>query len=310
LKGEWRALSMQQIPEVLEIIDLDLNKKDMIVLGALLKAQNEPTAFVDFESLREQLAKDEGGKKGKDSLIYRSLSWLEQAGLIRVDRSGHKHGYNSNVGMMYTFLKHRIKAKTSDLAKETRTIDAEIQIMSEINVDSLVADIIALASGTKLVDRPVFAQGWQNIIKLLDDKIYRNVKKNDIIRFTLEWYNQPEELEESRVDRIEEMLKMGVEIRGLEHRKPEKKRFQRFTQRNSFYLQKGYKAGLRVCLRKDSTYQFIGRNSEGILLIVSENPLSATWLPRDANPELVDNAIETFDTDYNTGKNIEYVGGE
>jgi predicted transcriptional regulator len=308
LKGEWRALSMQQIPEVLEIIDLDLNKKDMIVLGALLKAQNEPTAFVDFESLREQLAKDEGGKKGKDSLIYRSLSWLEQAGLIRVDRSGHKHGYNSNVGMMHTVLKQLIKAKSSDLAKEIRVLDAEIQMMSEVNADSLAADIIAIAIGSKLVERPVFAQGWQNIIKLIDEKVYRNIKKNDIIRFTLEWYNQPEEVEEPRADIIEELLKMGVEVRGLEHRKPEKKQFHRFTQRISVYLQKGYKAGLRLCLRRDSTYQFVGRNSEGILLIVSENPLSATWLPRSVNPELVDNAIQSFDKDYFEGSDVLTIG--
>jgi hypothetical protein len=188
--------------------------------------------------------------------------------------------------------------------KEVKALDAEIQMMSEINTDSLAADIIALAAGTQPIERPVFAQGWQNIMKLLDDKVYRNLKKNDIIRFTLEWYNRPEELDGPRVDRIEEMLKMGVEVRGLEHRKLEKKRFKRFAQRMDVFLQKGYKAGLRVCLRKDSTYQFVGRNSEGILLIVSENPLSVTWLPRSANPELVDNAIQSFDKDFFEGSDI------
>ncbi len=299
---------MQKMWDVLETIDLDLNRKDMIVLGALLKAQSEPTAFVDFDSLREQLTKDEGGKKGKDSLIYRSLSWLEQAGLIQVDRSGHKHGYNSNVGMMHKVLKQRMKARSSELLKETKAIDAEIQMMSEINTDSLAADIIVLAAGTQLVERPIFAQGWENILKLLDDKVYKNLKKNDIIRFTLEWYDRPEELEKPRVDKIEEMMKRGVEVRGLEHRKLEKTSFKRFAQRIEVFHQKGYKAGFRVCLRKDSTYQFVGRNSEGILLIVSENPLSVTWLPRSANPELVDNAIQSFDNDYLKGADFSTFG--
>ena len=301
-------MPVQKMFDVLETIDLDLNRKDMIVLGALLKVQSEPTAFVDFESLREQLAKEEGEKKGKDSLIYRSLSWLEQSGLIQVDRSGHKHGYNSNFGIMHKVLKQRIKAKSSDLAKESKALDTEIQMMSEINADSLAADIMALAAGTQPLEKPVFAQGWQNIIKLLDDKVYRNLKKNDIIRFTLEWYDRPEELEGQRVDIIEEMLKVGVEVRGLEHRKLEKKRLQRFAQRIEVFLQKGYKVDLRVCLRKDSTYQFVGRNSEGILLIVSENPLSVTWLPRNANPELVDDAIQSFDKDYLGGSDISTFG--
>ncbi|MFW9958146.1 MAG: hypothetical protein ACFFCT_08745 [Candidatus Odinarchaeota archaeon] len=299
---------MQETWDVLETVGFDMKRKDMIVLGALLKSQSVPTAFVDFESLREQLAKDEGEKKGKDSLIYRSLSWLEQAGLLQVDRSGHKHGYNSNLGMMQKVLKQRIKAKLSEFAKVSKALDVEIHVMSEINANSLAADMVALAVGTQLEERPIFAQGWQSIVKLLDDKVYKNLKKNDIIRFTLEWYDRPKELEESRVDMIEKMLKEGVEVRGLEHRKLENKRLQRFTQKFRSFIKKGYKVGLRVRLREDSTYQFVGRNSEGILLIVSENPLSGTWLPRSVNPELVDNAIQSFDKDYLEGSEIPSVG--
>lgn len=299
---------MQKMRDVLETIELDLNRKDMIVLGALLKAQSEPSAFVDFDTLREQLAKDEGGKKGKDSLIYRSLSWLEQTGFIQVDRSGHRHGYNSNVSMMRKFVKQQIKTRSSDLAKEIKELDAEIQMISEVNANTLAADIIALAAGTKPVERPVFAQGWQNIIKLLDGRVYRNLKKNDIIRFTLEWYDRPAELEELRLDVIEEMLKKGVEVRGLEHRQLSKKRIKRFAQNMKIFLQRGYKASLRLCPRQDSTYQFIGRNSEGIMLVVSENPLSVTWFPRSTNPELVDNAIQSFDKDYFEGSDVLALG--
>lgn len=308
MKGEQRAESMQKMWDILETIDWDLKRKDMIVLGALLKVQSEPTTFADFESLREQLAKDEGGKKGKNSLIYRSLSWLERIGLIQVDRRGHKHGYNSSVGMMHDVLKKQIMRRSSDLVKEIKALDTEIQMISEISADTLAADIIALASGEQPVERPVFAQGWQNIIKLLDDKVYRNIKKNDVIRFTLEWYDRPQKLEEPRLDLIEEMLKKGVEVRGLEHRKLKQKRIKRFAQKLEEFLQKGYRAGFRVCPRSDSTYQFVGRNSEGIMLIISENPLSVTWFPRSANPELVDNAIQSFDKDFLEGYDVSVHG--
>jgi predicted transcriptional regulator len=295
---------MQQMFEVLEAVDLDLNRKDMIVLGALLKAQSEPTSFVEFDSLREQLARDEGGKKGKDSLIYRSLSWLEQSGLIQVDRSRHKHGYNSNVGMMHRVLKRLMVDKSSTLAKELKQLDSEINLLSEINASTLAADMISLAAGSQPVEKTIFVQRWENILRVLDSKVYRNLKKNDIIRFTLEWYDRPENAEKPRVLNIESLLKAGVEIRGIEHRKLKKERVQRYARLFDYFRQKGYKVGFRLCIREDSTYQFIGRNSEGILLIVSENPLSATWLPRSANPELVDNAIQSFDRDYLEGTDI------
>jgi hypothetical protein len=309
LKGEERAIQMQQMPDILEAIDLDLNTKDMVVLGALLKVQGKPTAFADFESLRDQLAKDEGGKKGKDSLIYRSLSWLEKTGLIEIDRSGHKHGYNSNIGLMNKVVKHSIRNKIECLVKEIKALDAEIQLLSEISPESLAADIISLSTGSQPEERPIFAQGWQNILKLLDDKIYRNLKKNDILRFTLEWYDRSEDSEKSRVMTIESILKSGVEIRGLEHRKIKKERVRWLSQKYNRFSQTGYKVGFQFCKRKDSTYQFIGRNSEGILLIVSENPLSATWLPRSANQELVDDAIQTFDRDYREGSDISGLEG-
>jgi hypothetical protein len=296
--------------EVLEVIDLDLNRKDMIVLGALLKAQSEPTSFVDFETLREQLAKDEGGKKGKDSLIYRSLSWLEKSGLIQVDRSRQKHGYNSNIGMMYKVLKRLITDKSLALAKELKQLDSEIHLMSEINANTLAADMIASAAGTQPVEKPIFAQGWESILRILDNNVYKNLKQNDIIRFTLEWYDRPEDVEKLRVFNIESLLKSGVEIRGIEHRKLKKERVQRFARIFNNFRQRGYKVGFRYCVREDSTYQFIGRNSEGILLIVSENPLSGTWLPRSANSELVDNAIQSFDRDYLEGIEISLHNGD
>ena len=72
-----------QHEQVLEIIGLERTRKDMVVLGALLKAQKAPTDFIDFATIREQLTLDEGSRKGKDPLIYRSLSVLEKEGFVK-----------------------------------------------------------------------------------------------------------------------------------------------------------------------------------------------------------------------------------
>ncbi len=65
----------------------------------------------------------------------------------------------------------------------------------------------------------------------------------------------------------------------------------------------------KVLPREDATYQFISKNREGIVLIVSESPLSANWMPRTGHVELVDDAIDNFNADFEKGIDLlEYEG--
>ncbi len=290
--------------EVLEIIGLDKIRKDMVVLSALLKSQKIPTEFVDFETIREQLAIEEGTRKGKDSLIYRSLSWLEKEGFLKIDRTGHKHGYNSSISLIQGALERIISANIKTLEKELVNTDSEVATLSEIVSDIMAGAVIDLAAGKRKIEKPVFAQGWDNILMLLDDKVYKGLKKGDVIRITLEWLVQYDIMDPVRLKSIEKLCENGVELRVLDHDKGERNLRAQFMEPIKTWLEKGYNIKYRISPRKDSTYQFIARATEGIVLVVSENPLSATWIPKDSNPELVYNAIDSFDKDYELGIDI------
>lgn len=294
--------------EVLEVIGLDRTRKDMVILGALLKAQKGPTDFIDFETIREQLAKDEGSRKGKDPLIYRSLSTLEKEGFLKIDKGSHKHGYNSSIAMLEKAIVNIVTKKIKSLEKELKEIDSEIAILSEMNSDTMTAGVIELMTGKRKIEKPVFVQGWDNILKILDDKVYKNLKKGDVVRITLEWLTQVDYLRPKRTHIIERLLESGVEIRALDHDKGEKAIRSNLRELLVKMRAIGASVGYRVFPRKDATYQFIGRNDEGIVLVVSESPLSATWLPRSSNMELVDNAIDSFERDY--GKGIDLIDFE
>ena len=287
-----------------------MTRKDIVILGAIVKSQNDPTAFVDFEDIRTQLAIDEGGKKGKDSLIYRSLSGLEKTGFIRVNRSEHKHGYNTDVGLMHEVFRKAIREAISEIGDELGEIDSEIEQISNMNLKELASDMISLAAGEQKIEKPVFAEGWENVLQLIDDKVYSHVKKGDLVRFSLEWLSRPDMITAIRADRLGKLMEDGVIFQGLEHNKVSKKQRELFKKFTLAYREQGYQPGFRICERKDSTYQFVGRDNEGIVLIVSEKPMSATWIPRSANADLVDNAIETFDADYDAGEDIAAIGGD
>lgn len=290
--------------EVLDIIGLDKTRKDMIVLGALLKAQKSQGDFIEFATLRKQLDIDEGSRKGKDSLIYRSLSWLEKGGFLKIDKGGHKHGYSSNIVGIEKALGKILSKKLKTLDKELKQVDSEVAAFSDMNSDLMASGVIELAAGKKKIEKPVFAQSWEAILKLLDDKIYHGLKKGDVVRIKLEWLTQINYLDPKRALNIEKLLEKGVEVRALDHDRGEKNLRESMKQLLAKMRGISENIGYRILPRKDATYQFIGRNAEGIVLVVSESPLSATWLPRGSNADLVDNAIESFDTDYDLGTDM------
>jgi len=299
----WVAIEIKY-EELLEAIGLDRTKKDLVILGALLKAQKKPTDFIDFETLRGQLAEDEGSRKGKDPLIYRSLSMLEKEGFLKIDKGGHRHGYNSSVAMLEKAVVNIVTRNIKRLEKELKEIDSEIAELSDMNTDTMASDVIEHMVGKRKIEKPIFAQGWDNILKILDDQVYKNLKKGDVVRITLEWSTQVDYNTPKRIRIIEKLLERGVEIRALDHDRGEKKIRSNMRELFAKTRAMGANVGYRVFPRKDATYQFIGRNEEGIVLVISESPLSATWLPRSSNAELVDNAIESFDRDYERGTNL------
>jgi Fe2+ or Zn2+ uptake regulation protein len=290
--------------ELLEAIGLDKTKKDMVILGALLKAQKKPADFIDFETLRGQLAEDEGSRKGMDSLIYRSLSTLEKEGFLKIDKGGHKHGYNSSVAMLEKAVVNIVARNIKRLEKELKEIDSEIAALSDMNTDTMASDVIEHIVGKRKIEKPIFAQGWDNILKILDDQVYKNLNKGDVVRLTLEWSTQVNYNTPKRIRIIEKLLESGVEIRALDRDRGEKKIRSNMTELFAKTRAMGVNVGYRVFPRKDATYQFIGRNEEGIVLVISESPLSATWLPRSSNAELVDYAIDSFDRDYERGTDL------
>ena len=302
--GGSRVMTEFQHEEVISMIGLDQTTKDMLVLGALLKAQKSPTEYIDFESLREQLAIEEGSRKGKDSLIYRSLSWLESNGFLRIDKGGHKHGYNSNIATIERALAKLVAKTIKSSERDLRDIDSKVTILSDMNSDIIASRMIELLAGNMKIEKPVFAQGWENIVKLLDDKVYSGLKKGDVVRIKLEWLAHIDYLTRERIFNMRKILEKGVEIRALDNDRGEEEVRQQLKKVLVKMHETGGEVEYMVFPRNDATYQFISRNTEGIVLIVSESPLSATWLPRSSNSELVDNAIENFDKDYELGTDL------
>jgi len=57
----------------------------------------------------------------------------------------------------------------------------------------------------------------------------------------------------------------------------------------------GARIDVRICSPNARTYHFSSLNDESMVILLSENPLAATWVSRSFNPDFVESAIASFD---------------
>ena len=81
------------------------------------------------------------------------------------------------------------------------------------------------------------------------------------------------------------------------------------------------KSGMKFDIRiyaGPKTYNQVSLNNDNMALIIAEDPVTATWITRDFNPDLIDNAVKAFDRDWKksksflelTPKDLQAFGGE
>jgi hypothetical protein len=75
------------------------------------------------------------------------------------------------------------------------------------------------------------------------------------------------------------------------------------TKRINDMEKRGKKFGVKI-YSGPKTYNQVSFNQESMALIIAENPVTATWITRQFNPDLIDNAVKTFDEDWKKGKHF------
>ncbi|TXT54302.1 MAG: hypothetical protein BAJATHORv1_70002 [Candidatus Thorarchaeota archaeon] len=57
----------------------------------------------------------------------------------------------------------------------------------------------------------------------------------------------------------------------------------------------GAKIDVRISDLTEPIYQFAELNKSSMVIISNASPITAAWMTRNFNPDLIDNATETFD---------------
>lgn len=292
--------------QVLDIVGFSLTDWSARVLKAILITQGNQDAPVTFDEIYLSLQNEKLGKRIAQPLVYRSLSSLEKDGYIEVDKSRYKHRYWTGIDIIHAALEKAKGMSLANLKERAKQTDSEMESISDASISSLASKLVETSTGIPSQQHARFAQGYDDIYSMSMNTVYSQSERGDVVRICLDWISsEPSKAAERMMD-ILRLLERGVEIRALGHTMwiPTNEDGARLSEFYGSIRDEGLPLTLKIQPRTERTYQFISRNHDGIVLIVSEIPPTATWIPRGANPYLVDEAIHSFDKDFTAGIDV------
>ncbi|NHI82767.1 MAG: hypothetical protein EAX81_00500 [Candidatus Thorarchaeota archaeon] len=297
-------MTYQSLEEILELLGMDVASKPVDILRALLNAQSELGVFLEFSDIRTELESLVDGKSLDRSLVHRQLKSLIEEGYVRVDNSGYRHRYMTNISTLANVLEKKISEYRIFLKEEIDRIDKDLYLLDQTDASDLGKSLIELMSGMKSEERPHFASGLDGLLRLVKGEVQSKARRGETIKATADWLNTEADLKPEQVAWISDLATRGVKMKVLGQFRSAKEAQKRVRKLYDIMQILGLDIEYRIRPLKKATYQFVGFKRIGIVLVVSENPLASTWIPKQSNPLLINHAIETFDRDFEAAEPI------
>ncbi|UCE10045.1 MAG: hypothetical protein JSW61_13910 [Candidatus Thorarchaeota archaeon] len=298
-------MNKEDFSRALELVGINLHDGRSRILRAMLRAQPSLGTQISFKEMYQQLGREEGGRGMARPLVYRYLKSLEKDGLVAVDRSAYRHTYSVGLETLTSAIENlRLRA----LEKLRLEFEAETQRQEAVvmpSAASIAAEFMIFLVGKPEKPIPKTVTGLEDIQRLIDTEIYATAKEGDVIRATMDWITHDRDVEKARYQEAQRLLDMGVEYRTL-IRRPWALDTSIGKMRRRFYQEAKdrYKVTYRFMDKREWAYQLVGKNRDGIVLVVSEDPITAIWIPRSTNPMIVDDALDSFDQEFEEAQDM------
>ncbi|MGY5879863.1 MAG: hypothetical protein RTV31_06410 [Candidatus Thorarchaeota archaeon] len=310
----------KQLAEILRIGGFITGEKHesrlMSILGVILRLQQDPPIPLTFADIYEQLEKDEPSSKLTKAWIHRVLKMLIESKLVRVDNpTAHRKKYIADVNTIMAGFEQIKSKKIEELETKNDAIKKELAVVKALDCGHLSKEFVRSVTGRQEEVSSRIVRGVEELHRVLRFNMLDNAGEGDIIRATLLWIGPfVDDAMASRMMRFMEAAERGAEIRYLVSTDvfnlEESAKLRSVLEGMSGIAQliaemetRGKKFGVRMYSGL-KTYNQVSFNGESMALIIAENPVTATWITRQFNPDLIDNAVKTFDKDWKKAKSI------
>ena len=288
----------------------------MNLLSVILKLQTDPPIPLTFGEIYDQLQKDEPESKLTKAWVHRVLKSLVDAQLVRLENpTAHRKRYIADVNTVMAGLEQLKSERIDELEAQKAEIEDTQDLVTKLECGELAKQFVRSVTGAEQKISSRIVRGVEELHRVLKYNMLDVAGKGDTIRATLLWvgpFMTGNTLQRminfinaaKRGADVRYMMSMDIfkleEIADFEIDEPAAAAlFQQLIELKKSRI----KFDLRV-YDGPKTYFQVSLNNDNMALVIAENPVTATWITRDFNPDLIDNAVETFDREWKKARSI------
>ena len=288
----------------------------MNLLSVILKLQTDPPIPLTFGEIYDQLYKEKPETKLTKAWVHRVLKSLVEVQLVRVENpAAHRKRYIADVNTVMAGLEQLKSDRISELNNQQSELDKTLEEVTKLDCGILAQKFVKDVTGAQQKISSRIVRGVDDLHRVLKYNMLDVAKKGDTIRATLLWigpFLDPETMD--RTQRFIEAAMRGADVRymmSIDIFRIEELTTQKFDEERATAMVQGLielkKRGVKFDFRIYSgsrTYHQVSLNTDNMALIITEDPLTATWITRNFNPDLIDNAVEAFDKAWKKAKSL------
>ncbi|MGY5852957.1 MAG: hypothetical protein RTU92_05260 [Candidatus Thorarchaeota archaeon] len=307
-------MSNNLINEQLEMLGVTLTSRDMLVVKAILQAQSGSSELVSFDQLYNQIG-DTSDRDLTKTWVYQCLSNLEENGFIVIDSITRPRRYMATTETITEGLNRARQAKHIAIVNDIEQIDKRIEFLNELDIMTAASNFHDALLGRDRAEVLKAAETTEEVRKMIIEYLCANSKENDTLRII----DRPGRLDEggfqsgTTEQAIIEIAGRGGKVQViLLVTKDLTAEFQNMSDYLSNIEGPVLQALMsgqiqsRVVVRDENTYRMLTLNDEKMVLILTDLsfPDKASFITKEENPLLIDDALRVFDDLWQSGKDF------
>ena len=310
----------KELTLALELCGFPLGDKQesrlMNILGIILRLEQNPPIPLAFSDIYEQIQKEEPGTKLTKAWVHRVLKQLIESKLVRIDSpTAHRKRYIADVNTLMAGFEQLKSKRMEELEQQQENISRKIAEVTAIDCGHISREFVKGVTGRQEVVSSRIVRGVEELHRVLRFNMIEKANDGDIIRASMLWTGPfLNESTEVRIKRFFEAAERGADIRYLISTDIFQMMEDTEVRKNldSFTAIARALAELRArgklfdtrLYGGPKTYNQVSLNTESMALVIAEDPVTATWITREFNPDLIDNAVQTFDREWKKAKSL------
>ncbi|MFW9847215.1 MAG: hypothetical protein ACFFD6_10730, partial [Candidatus Thorarchaeota archaeon] len=304
----------EDLREALENLGLNVGtaeeeSRTIGVLRSILKSQGDPPSAQTFAEIYDSLLKEIPDRKFSKAWVHRVLKPMVDIGLVRSEgQSAYRRRYVVDVNTIMTGLERLKTTRISQIDEELEALNLDRKQVTLLDCGVAAQRLVRALTGKDQAPTTRIVRGVDELDRVLRYNITDVAKKGDVIRATVLWLTPLLKGGEDRMMKFIDAAMRGADVRylvtldlfsagDLVERDMDPQKLGELTQGIKRMREAGVKFDVRV-FAAGKTYSQVSLNTKSTVLVITENPLTATWLTREFNPDLIDNAVASFDKNW------------